>query len=160
MKLITSDLLADLLNQASANPRRRAHHTLHESPADPIQRFFVAARRDSYFRPHRHREKEEFALVIQGQLDVLVLDDIGKVLQRVSLGSAANVIAFEMAADTWHAWLPMTDESLFFELKQGPYDPRTAAEFAPWSPAEGTPEVAPFMAKLRHAKLGDLLAQA
>lgn len=158
MKLITADLLAGLLNQAGASPRRRAHHTLHESPADPIQRFFVAARRDSYFRPHRHRERGEFALVIQGQLDVLVLDDIGKVLQRVSLGPAANVVAFEMAADTWHVWLPMTDESLFFELKQGPYDPQTAAEFAPWSPAEGTPEVAPFMVKLRHAKVGDLLA--
>jgi len=158
MKLITADLLADLMDQAGASPRRRAHHTVHESPADPIQRFFVAARRDSYFRPHRHRRRGEFALVLQGRLDVIVLDDRGKVLQRVALGPDARVVGFEMAADTWHAWLPMTDEALFFELKQGPYDPQTAAEFAPWSPVEGTPHVAAFAARLRQAKVGDLLA--
>lgn len=158
MKLITTDLLNGLLDQAGASPRRRAHHNIHDSPADPIQRFLVAARRDSYFRPHRHRLRGEFALILRGRLDVIILDDSGKVLQRVALAPDAEVFGFEMAADTWHAWMPMTDESLFFELKQGPYDPQTAAEFAPWSPAEGAPQVAPFMTRLRQAKVGDLLA--
>ncbi len=159
MELITTDLLSGLLAQAGANPRLRTHHNIHESPADPVQRFFVAACRGSYFRPHRHRQRAEFAMVIRGQVDVIVLDDFGKVLQRLSLGPDAQVLGFEMAADTWHAWAVMSDEAIFFELKQGPYDPQTAAEFAPWSPAEGAPQATPFMLKLRQAKVGDQLAR-
>lgn len=160
MQLFTTDLLAGLLAQAGASPRRRAHHNVHDSPADPMQRFFMAACRDSYFRPHRHRQRAEFAMVIRGQADVILLDDSGKVLQRLSLGPDAQVLAFEMAPDTWHTWVVMSADAIFFEIKQGPYDPQTAAEFAPWSPAECAPRVATFMPRLRQARIGDLLVLA
>ncbi|EFK97559.1 hypothetical protein LDC_0403, partial [sediment metagenome] len=47
---------------------------------------------------------------------------------------------------------------VFAEVKAGPYTPRTAAEFAPWSPAEGTPEAIPFLNRMRRADAGTLLA--
>jgi hypothetical protein len=40
-------------------------------------------------------------------------------------------------------------------VKQGPYDPATASEFAPWAPAEGEPGVARFLAWARDARAGD-----
>jgi hypothetical protein len=52
----------------------------------------------------------------------------------------------------------MADESVFFEVKQGPYDAMTIAEFAAWSPEEGSAQVDAFVARLRHAKVGDLAA--
>jgi len=158
MKLITPQLFNELLVKAGSNPRKRAHHNIHESAADPVQRLFIAARLGSYFRPHRHPLKSEFALVIRGLFDVLVFDDDSRLTERVTIGPGANVVAFDLPPNIWHTWLPRADESVFFETKQGPYDPQTAAEFALWSPAEDSPEVAAFSARLQKAKVGDFVA--
>jgi len=132
---------------------------MHESPADPIQRLLIAAKRDSYFRPHRHPQTWEFAVVLRGQFDVVLLDDSGLVTERMAVGPAADTIGFELPANAWHVWLPAADDSVFLEIKQGPYDASQAADFAAWSPAEGAPQVDRFVEILRQAKVGDCVAQ-
>jgi cupin fold WbuC family metalloprotein len=158
MKLITSELIDGLIARAGTNARQRTNHNVHEALSDPVQRLFVASRLDSYFRPHRHPEKWEFALVIRGLFDVMVFDDAGRVTERVSIGPDVDVIGFELPNNRWHSWVPIVDESVFFEVKQGPYDALTIAEFAAWSPEEGSQRVEEFVARLRKAKAGDLMA--
>ena len=158
MKLITSGLIDEMIARAGANARKRTNRNVHEELSDPVQRLFVASRLESYFRPHRHPEKWEFVLVLRGLFDIMTFDDEGLVLERVSIGPDADVIAFELPRNTWHFWVPMADESVFFEVKQGPYDAMTIAEFAAWSPEEGSAQVDAFVARLRHAKVGDLAA--
>ena len=160
MKVITSALIDELIARAAASDRRRANHNVHESPSDPIQRMFVAAMRDSYFRPHRHAAKWEFAVVIRGRFDVLLFDDTGCVTRRISVGPGAEVVGFEIPPDTWHSWIPLADGSVFVEVKQGPYDSRTAADFAVWAPAEGAADVGRYVERLRSARVGDRAIQA
>jgi cupin fold WbuC family metalloprotein len=160
MKVITSVLIDELIARAAASGRRRTNHNLHESPSDPIQRMFVAAMRDSYFRPHRHAAKREFAAVIRGRFDVLLFDDTGCVTRRISVGPGAEAVGFEIPPDTWHSWIPLADGSVFVEVKQGPYDSRTAADFAVWAPAEGTADVGRYLERLRNTKVGDRATQA
>lgn len=155
MKLITAELLSDLSAQAGTNLRRRAHHNVHTALSDPIQRLFIAARRDSYFRPHRHAHTWELALVIAGRFDLLVFDDAGRVTARHTLGPGEANRAVELPAGTWHTWVALTDDALFFETKAGPYDPQTTSEFAPWSPAEGTADAPSFFTWLQTAAVGD-----
>lgn len=158
MKQITTDLINDLLAGAATSARQRMHYSIHESPSDPVQRLLIAARLESYFRPHRHREKWECAVVVRGLFDILVFDETGRVTERVSIGSGAKAIGFEIPPRTWHSWVPMMDESVAFEIKQGPYNPQAAADFAIWSPEEGTAEVGPFLESMRKARIGELLA--
>jgi hypothetical protein len=87
--------------------------------------------------------------------DVVVFDDTSRVTERVSVGPAAEVIAFEMPPNTWHSWVTMMDGSVFFETKKGPYVPLRGGDFADWSPEEGTPEVSGFLESLRKAKVGE-----
>ena len=160
MKLITSASIDELIARAAGQARRRLNLNVHESPSDPIQRLFVAAVRGSYFRPHRHSAKSEFAVVIRGRFDVVTFDDAGCVLERHTVGPGAEAAAFEMPANTWHSWIPLADDAVFLEVKQGPYDPQSAAEFAGWSPAEGTPQAAAFAERLQKAKPGECVALA
>ncbi len=155
MKLITTDLINDLISQAGASPRRRMNHNVHPQLSDPVQRLFVAARRDSYFRPHRHPIKWELVLVVSGAFELLVFDDDGRLTARQKLGSDTGAIAVELEANTWHTWLALSDDAVFFETKQGPFDPQTTSEFAPWSPAEGSPEVQEFFMRLKAAQAGE-----
>jgi cupin fold WbuC family metalloprotein len=154
MKLFSRALLDELTAKASASPRLRAHHNIHASPADPVQRFLIAARRDSYFRPHRHLTKSELALAIRGHFDVLTFDANGGVTGRYGVGSDTPNIGFETPHATWHTLLAVTDSAAFLEIKEGPYDPATAAEFAPWAPPEGHESVPAFQRWLREVQPG------
>jgi cupin fold WbuC family metalloprotein len=121
-----------------------------------VQRFIVLALPDSYFRPHRHNARSELALMVRGTVDVLTFDEDGQVMARHAIEAGAGTFAYETPMRTWHTVVPGVGGSAFLEVKEGPYDPATAAEFAPWSPAEGTPEAAPYLAWLRWAQPGDI----
>jgi cupin fold WbuC family metalloprotein len=155
MKVVSHALLDELAAKAAGHPRARAHHTIHASAADPVQRFIVVALRDSYFRPHRHVTRSELALVVRGRFDVLTFDESGCVLARFAVGEGTASLGYETPQGTWHTLIPGDDGGAFLEVKEGPYDPATAAQFAPWSPAEGEAAVAAFMDWLRRAAPGD-----
>ena len=154
MHIFTRQLLEDLGTKAAASPRSRTNFNIHASAADPIQRFFIVANRQSYFRPHRHPSKAELALVIAGQFDVLTFDDRGVVTARYVVGGDAEAFGFETPPATWHTLLARRDGGAFFEIKEGPYDPAAAAEFAPWAPPEGDASVSKFMQWLETAQPG------
>jgi cupin fold WbuC family metalloprotein len=157
VKLLARALLDELTARAAASPRRRAHHNIHATPADPVQRFLVVTQPDSYFRPHRHATRSELAVIVRGRFDVLTFDAQGRVLTRHDVGEGADAIAYETPPDTWHTLLPGPDGGAFLEVKEGPYDPATSIEFASWAPAEGDAAVAQFLAWLRRAQPGDAL---
>jgi cupin fold WbuC family metalloprotein len=159
MKLVTNRMVDEWIAKAGKTQRLRTNFNIHESLSDPIQRLFVAAGLDSYFRPHFHPGKSEFAIVLRGQFDILLFDDEGVVTERVSIGPGREAFALEIAADRYHTWIPMEEKSVFFEVKQGPYDPAAALSFAPWSPEESSPRVKEFQAKLLAARTGDRFAE-
>jgi cupin fold WbuC family metalloprotein len=153
MKLICASLLDELAAAAAASPRGRTHYNLHGSPDDLVQRYLVVANRGSYFRPHRHTTRAELALIVRGALDLIVFDDARRVTARYAFG--AGNIGYENAPGIWHTVVVNADATTFLEIKQGPYDPATASEFAAWAPAEGDPRVARFLEWARHAAPGE-----
>lgn len=155
MKLIARALLDELAAKARASPRARAHHTIHAGPEDPVQRFIVYAEPHSYFRPHRHLNRSELAFVVSGSFEVATFQEDGRLQARYSVGAGSESLAYETPAGTWHTVLPGPVGGAFLEIKQGPYDPATAAEFASWAPAEGDPAAARFLAWVRGAQPGE-----
>ncbi len=158
MKKITHRMADEWITAASQSPRLRTNHNIHESLSDPIQRLFVAAGRGSYFRPHLHLGKSEFAVVLCGCFEVFTFDAHGLVAGRVSVGPDQETFALEIPADTFHTWIPLAEVSVFFEVKEGPYDPAVSMVFAPWAPEEGSPETAAFQAKLLASRTGESIA--
>jgi cupin fold WbuC family metalloprotein len=160
MKIFSESLLDALAAKATASPRKRANHNIHTQDSDPVQRFFVAADTDTYFRPHRHASKSELALVLRGRFDVVTFDEAGRVTGRHSIGGDSGDIAYEMPSGTYHTLIACTDGATFLEIKEGPYDRATAAEFAPWAPPEGDASVPQFLDWVRRAEPGSARGQS
>lgn len=154
MRIFSQSLLDELTAQAAASPRGRAHHNIHASSSDLVQRFFVVVNRGSYFRPHRHATRSELALVVRGRFTVLLFDQEGQVTARYEVGEGTPHIAYETPQATWHTLIAERDGSTFVEIKEGPYDPATAAEFAAWAPPEGHASVPAFLDWARAAQPG------
>jgi cupin fold WbuC family metalloprotein len=160
MQIFSRSLLDGLAAKATTSPRKRAHHNIHTSSSDVVQRFFVAADRDTYIRPHRHHTKSELALVLRGRFEIVTFDEEGRVTARYGVGEDTPGIAYEAPRAIWHTLLACTDGATFLEIKEGPYDPATAASFAPWAPPEGDAAVPRFLEWIRHAKIGDKFGSA
>jgi cupin fold WbuC family metalloprotein len=143
-KRITGALLAELDRKAQASPRLRTNHNLHEGPQAAIQRLAVKLRRGTYIRPHRHPQRWELGLVLQGRMDLVLFDDSGALTERVTMTPVQGTLAMELPAGTWHSYVCVSDAATFFEVKEGPYDP-ALSEFAPWSPAEGAADAAKYL---------------
>jgi cupin fold WbuC family metalloprotein len=156
MRLFEDSLILDLAAKAAASPRRRAHYNIHESASDLVQRFLVVAEADTYFRPHLHRTNSELATLLKGRLDLVTFDGQGRVLARHGIGEGTGRFAYEMPTGTWHTLVPVDGPVAFLEVKQGPYDPATAVEFAAWAPKEGDESVPRFQRWLRDAQVGGL----
>lgn len=85
----------------------------------------------------------------------LIFDAHGTVTGRYSVGENTQSMAYETPRATWHTLVADSDGSAFLEVKEGPYDPATAAEFATWAPAEGDPGAPKFLEWVRQAQPGD-----
>jgi cupin fold WbuC family metalloprotein len=157
MKRLDEEVLRRLTLQAAGSPRKRAHFNLHPVLGDPVQRLCLAAGPESYFRPHRHgdREKWELFLALRGAAAVLTFDARGTVVERVEIAAGGGTPAVEIPPGAWHALAVLERSTLLFEVKPGPYVPATDKDFASWAPAEDSPEGSAFTAWFRTARPGD-----
>jgi cupin fold WbuC family metalloprotein len=160
MKLLPRALMDQLDAAAAASARGRAPHKNHASPTDPVQRFIVVARRDSYFRPHRHVGRAELAMLLRGKVEVVTFDESGRVTARYAVGEGTGTMAYETPPAIWHTVIVAADSAAFLEVKEGPYDAATMSEFASWAPAEGDPSVTHFQHWQRTASAGEALPRA
>jgi cupin fold WbuC family metalloprotein len=127
--------LAWLKEAALQSPLRRARICLHVNHQAQVQEMLIALCQGSYIPPHRHRVKTESYHVVEGEMDVLVLDDAGNLAQRISLGPARSgkSFLFRQTGKMWHTVLPLTPFVLMHETTTGPYSPGET-EHAAWAP--------------------------
>jgi cupin fold WbuC family metalloprotein len=155
MKTIDESLLADLSDQARKSPRKRAHHNLHESLADPFHRLCIAAEPGTYMRTHRHTDKWELMVVLRGAMGILTFDDAGRVLERTDLRAGGPVFAYELPEGVWHAFTILAPGTALLEVKRGPYLPIPEGDSAVWAPAEGDPNAIAYAQWYHGAQPGE-----
>ncbi len=150
MKIIDNKNLDQLTIEASRAERLRKNLNLHDDYADSCQRLFNAMEPGTYIRPHRHLDppKPECFMAIRGRMALLVFSDDGQVEQIVRFGAGCDVAAIDLPPAVWHSLVSLQPGSIFFETKPGPYAPLSDKDFAPWAPAEGTPEAKTYLADL------------
>jgi len=153
VKIISNKKLHELTDTARDVERLRSHLNVHDSLDASVQRLFIATEPDTYMRPHRHPQshKWEFFILIEGEIDLLIFNDEGQLIQRTKM-SEADTRAVEIPPNTWHAYVCQKSSTLALEVKQGAYIQTPEEDFAPWSPAEGAKEAVDYLKWMRVAQ--------
>jgi len=127
--------LEDLKLAAVASPLRRARLCLHHNHDDKVQEMVIAFCRDTYNRPHRHRNKTESFHVIEGELLIIFFDDAGKVTRRLKMSPLGNgqTFLYRLSSSLWHTVVPLSEFVIIHEITTGPFI-KEEAEFAAWGP--------------------------
>jgi len=137
---------------ARRSPRRRAILRYHEL-AERLQRMLNAVEPESYIQPHAHSapHKVEAFVVLRGRGLVVRFDRAGQIAEAIALAAGGPVHGVEIPPGAWHTVLSLEPGSVFYEVKDGPYDPATDKVFAPWAPPESDgPAARAYLAGLRH----------
>ena len=150
MKLITSQLLERVIGEARTSPRRRKNYNFHPSDESRCNRLLNALEPGTYIRPHRHLdpEKEELMLLLRGRMGMIFFDECGNVTGTACLAAGSDTFGIDIPAGQYHSIVCLEEDTVFLEAKAGPYRPFLPEELSHWAPAEGTPEVAGYLAGL------------
>ncbi len=136
MLIINKQLLDKTSAEAFQNERLRMNYNIHKQLEDPVNRILNALEPGTYLRPHRHRTppKTEAYIVLRGELDVLIFDNEGKLIQRVTLNPEVGNYGVDIQAGVWHSMIVKQPGTVIYEVKEGPFTPLSPEDFASWSP--------------------------
>ena len=136
-------------DRALRNPRGRARICTHREAGDTVHEMLIGISAASYVRPHRHHGKSESFHLVEGEADVVILSDQGAVEDVVRLAPGANFY-YRLDTPRYHTVVVASPVLVIHETTNGPFDP-AQTDWAPFAPAEGTPEAAAYVAQLRQA---------
>ena len=156
MKL-DEDFFNTLILNADKSQRKRAHYNLHKELNEPVQRLCIAFKKGTYVRPHHHSQDHKWELILgmKGSIGLVIFDEYGVIIDKVTLAPGGSVSGVELVPNTWHAVYPETESAVIMEVKEGPYTPAKESDFAQWAPQEGGSAVQDFLGWIQNAKIGD-----
>lgn len=151
MKVVTTELLRQVADEASCSPRLRKNHNIHPSDESRCHRLLNAIEPESYIRPHRHLdpEKDEAFILMSGRLGIIIFGDDGSVAEAVELCRDKGNLAADIPHGIYHTAVSLESGTVFYEAKAGPYLPLTDAEKADWAPADDDAVAEAYLEKLR-----------
>lgn len=119
----------------------RTRICVHRDAEDRLQEMFIIQSQKTYIRPHKHLDKVESLLVLEGSADAVFFDDAGDITQVVPLGvyESGDHFFYRIGSAVYHSLVIYTSTFVFKEATLGPFD-KARTMFAPWSPEERNEE--------------------
>ena len=126
-----------LKERARANPRQRARICAHRSNDDAIHEMLISLSAGSYIHPHRHLGKSESFHIVEGEVDVAIFDDAGRIVDVVELGApgSGRSLYYRLSQSAFHTLLLRSDFLVIHEVTNGPFV-REKTVLAPFAPPE------------------------
>ncbi len=150
---VTQGRVDEAKAMSKASPRKRIILPFHTSDDNSLHRMFNVMQAGTYIRAHWHRTppKDETLIVMQGAIFVVIFDDQGAIIQTCQLKAGSEVFGVDIKAGVCHTFVVLENDTVVFEVKPGPFNPKTDKDFAIWAPEEGTPEAVTYLEELtRH----------
>ena len=136
---VSQKMVENFKEQARKESFKRFRFCMHYSIEDEVQESVIVFCRDTYIRPHRHRDnKAESYHVISGSMKVLFFDDSGSIIRTIEMGEprSGKTFFYRLSTTMWHMPVPSSEYVVFHETSAGPFRKEETIEFAPWSPEE------------------------
>ncbi len=112
----------------------RARICMHKTPNEKIHEMLISISDKSYIRPHKHHNKSESFHLVEGEADIVLFSDDGKIIEVIPLSRDINFY-YRLNHSCFHTLLIKTPFLVIHEVTNGPFSPGDV-EFAEFSPAE------------------------
>ena len=153
MKVLCEKNLIKIINEAKKSKRKRAHHLLHSSHLEKVQRIIIALLRNTYIQPHSHSSPHQWEsfVVLKGSVRLVTFNNSG-IVSFIKNLKQGDII--ELKPKTIHTLLSLSEVSVVYEIKEGPFFEEDAKEIVAWAPDENSTESNEFLRKLYRVRVG------
>lgn len=129
-----------LIDLSKANTRKRGRLCIHSSPDDQVHQMFISHSKGLYIRPHKHVDKVESMLVLEGKADYLSFTKDGHIVSKTVLAPYESDDTFFQTTDrnVYHTIVIRSEWLVFVEVARGPFV-KEDTHFPDWSPLETEP---------------------
>lgn len=144
---IDHNLIDPLTVEAKESPRKRKNFNFHPNADDPMHRMIHASNKGTYVQPHKHENpnKTEAFIILKGRVVVVEFNDEGEIIDHIIMDASKGNYGVEIPPRVWHSLITLENDSVFYEVKNGPWNPSDDKFFAPWAPKEGDTEVGNYI---------------
>ncbi len=124
---------------ASSSERKRTNYNFHKELSDTLQRMLNVMNKNTYVQAHKHEmpDKREAFIILKGKVLVVEFDDVGRITDHIILNRDLENYGCEIVPGSWHTIICLENNSILYEVKDGPYIQETDKQFAVWAPDEG-----------------------
>ena len=126
-----------LTARAGRLPRLRARLCMHEDSDAPLHEMLIVHSKGCYVRPHKHLNKSESFHIVEGEVDVVLLNEAAEIKEVIRMGDyrSGRSYYYRLNQPLYHTLLIRSPQVIFHEVTNGPFQ-RNDTVFLP-----GTPEV-------------------
>jgi len=130
--------IAFVKQQARISPRMRARICAHKMNDDPLHEMLIAMSAGSYIHPHKHFGKSESFHIVEGEVEVVIFDENGRITNVLELGilGSGRKFFYRLSEAKFHTLIIHTDFLVLHEITNGPFV-RDNLTLAPFAPTEG-----------------------
>lgn len=121
--LIDNNLLNDVSAKAKASERLRMNYNFHDSLDSKAQRLLNALEPGTKVPVHRHRHTAETYIVLRGCIKVFFYNDEKTPSREYLVSPESGAHGIHIPAGQWHTLEVMEENTVIFEVKDGPYKP-------------------------------------
>ncbi|EMO24538.1 hypothetical protein LEP1GSC168_3341 [Leptospira santarosai str. HAI134] len=142
--------IRELIEIAKKTKRQRARICSHFNSNELLQEMFIVHPKGAYIRPHKHIDKPESMMILEGEVDFITFDENGNVEAKMSMGAyhTGKIFYDSMRSSIYHTLMIRSEWLVFLEITKGPFRKEDTI-FAPWSPEDHDVEsVREFMNKI------------
>jgi len=134
---LTQGDMKSLIEISINNDRKRARFCAHLHTDELVHQMFIAHARDTYIRPHKHINRDESMLVLEGEVDYITFSENGTVLDVKILGTYESGKPFfhTIGPDQYHSLIIRSNWLVFLEVAKGPFSKKDNV-MANWSPPD------------------------
>lgn len=120
---------------ALLNSKQKVRLCTHKSIKSKLHEMFIVHTKKCYVRPHKHINKSESVLILEGEVDIILFEDNGKLKEIIELGDKKSKKKFYYRLDKpiYHMLIIKTKFLVFHEITIGPFRKRETV-FPEWSP--------------------------
>ena len=117
------DLINKLHKEACESDRLRVNYDL-RSPDDEISLRLLTVMEPGTIVPiHRHRESDEFFVIISGRIKEIFYNDDGSIKGTYLVSVGGDICSMIIKKGQWHSVEVMEPCSAIIECRRGPYVP-------------------------------------
>ena len=131
---ISRNDIQHLKDIAQESARHQARICAHSGKEEDIHEMVIYHQKGAYLHPHKFHINTESYLLLEGEIDVVLFNDLGEPLKVIEMGTIGSqkTFFFRLPQPMFRT-LILKQDSVFLEVKTGPFNPDNR-ELAKWAP--------------------------